>query len=531
MNRLPMREKLVNKYLNEVSSNLFAREESNFFRQRIHELNQLRMNLQYQEREVYKIFNVKDIDELNERIQKYKGLARLGGKRLSKYLNSLDIDDTNDSSLDEVFSQIIDSKIFRNIIDKRSQDISWEEVRAEVLKELVENLRLEKGIKFKLPNNISKAKDRTFGLDKMLRNVTLEAGKVKFKSLSKKEFSPEFIARVQKAFSESEIVAEEDRAIATLSLLEQNREKYAGWKYTVEQVKGDSVLEENLRNKILKMCLNIMQGTAEEENAFRRAFLKMPTESLLAHNISNIQGAIGEIALGAYVELLTNGRNDGIQIGDVKNSLNKNGQISIDFLLSNYGFQVKNYNEFTYGIPKSIILSRTNLLSTWEEKFDLNESLSEILDIFYGIRWYNIQYDSDYADTQSRIFKMEENISDFYARYPDRILRLYEDINGASLFNTKLLQGRFYNTFYFISGKKFISSSQIIEKIINYFEQNFAPNSALSQDIYSSSSYQGFNITDFKDKGKYGGAPGLSEVASKVKVQINWRLYLDDFFK
>ena len=52
MNRLPMREKLVNKYLNEVSSNLFAREESNFFRQRIHELNQLRMNLQYQEREV-----------------------------------------------------------------------------------------------------------------------------------------------------------------------------------------------------------------------------------------------------------------------------------------------------------------------------------------------------------------------------------------------------------------------------------------------------------------------------------------------
>jgi hypothetical protein len=75
---------------------------------------------------------------------------------------------------------------------------------------------------------------------------------------------------------------------------------------------------------------------------------------------------------------------------------------------------------------------------------------------------------------------MEENISDFYARYPDRILRLYEDINGASLFNTKLLQGRFYNTFYFISGKKFIASSQIIEKIINYFEQNFAPNSALS---------------------------------------------------
>jgi hypothetical protein len=61
------------------------------------------------------------------------------------------------------------------------------------------------------------------------------------------------------------------------------------------------------------------------------------------------------------------------------------------------------------------------------------------LDIFYAIRWYNIEYDEDYKDTQDRILKMEQNIGDFYARYPDKILRLYEDIHGASLFNSKLL--------------------------------------------------------------------------------------------
>ena len=532
MNRLPMREKMVNRYLDKVSSNLFARENSYSFRERLHELNQLRMLLEHQEKQVYKIFGVKDINELNERIRKYSGLARLGGANLAKYLNSLNFEEDSDSSLDDIFQQIVDSKMFREIVDENIQENgNWEYIRPKILEELAKKLKSQKGIEFRLPRQASTSKGKTFGLDKILRNVTLDAGKIKFKSLSRKEFSTEFISRVQRAFKESEIVAEEDRAVASLTLTDQNRGKYAGWRYTVEMVEGNPILEEQLREKILSLCLTIMAGTDEENRAFRRAFEKMPTASLLAYNVANIQGAIGEIALGAYIDLLTDGRNIGIQVGDVKNSLNSNGQISIDFLLSNYGFQVKNYNEFSYGIPNSIVLSRINLLSTWEEKFDLNETLTEILDIFYAIRWYNIEYNEDYKDTQNRILRMEQNIGDFYARYPDKILRLYEDIHGASLFNSELLQGRFYNTFYFVSGKKFISSSQILQKIISYFEENFGPDASISQEVYTTSSYHGQNITDFLEKGKYEQAPTLSDIASKVKVQINWRLHLEDFFK
>lgn len=532
MNRLPMREKIVNRYLDKVTSNLFARNDSYSFRQRLQELNQLRMVLKHQEQEVYKMFNVKDINELNERIQKYEGLARLGGANLSKYLDSLNFEDDNDLSLDYIFQQVIDSKIFRNIVDEKTKkQANWEGIRAEVLEELVKSLKTQKGINFRMPRSTSTKKGKTFGLDKILRSITIDAGKVKFKSLSKKEFSSEFITRIQQAFLDCEIVEEEDRAIAELTLTDQNRSKYAGWKYTIDQVKDNPILESQLRDKILQLCLKIMQGNSQEEWAFRKAFQKMPTESLLVYNVSNIQGAIGEVALGAYVELLTNGQNGGVQVGDVRNSLNHNGQISVDFLLSNYGFQVKNYNEFSYGLPNSIVLSRTNLLSVWQEKFDMDELLSEMLNIFYGIRWYNIEYNADYSDTQQRILRIEQNLGDFYARYPDKILRLYEDIHGASLFNTKILQGRFYNTFYFVSGKKFIPSSEIIQKIIDYFEVNFEPNSSITQEVYTSSSYHGFNIVDFKDAGKYEQAPKLSEVASKVKVQINWRLTLDDFFK
>jgi hypothetical protein len=39
MKRLPMREKLVNSYLDDISLNLLSREESYFFKERLHELN------------------------------------------------------------------------------------------------------------------------------------------------------------------------------------------------------------------------------------------------------------------------------------------------------------------------------------------------------------------------------------------------------------------------------------------------------------------------------------------------------------
>ena len=114
---------------------------------------------------------------------------------------------------------MIDSKIFRNIVDEKTKkQVNWEGIRAEVLEELVKSLKTQKGINFRMPRSTSTKKGKTFGLDKILRSITIDAGKVKFKSLSKKEFSSEFITRIQKAFLDCEIVEEEDRAIAELTL-------------------------------------------------------------------------------------------------------------------------------------------------------------------------------------------------------------------------------------------------------------------------------------------------------------------------
>ena len=530
MERLPMRESLVNKQLNQIEDRIIARRSGAFFKERISELNSLRMNLLHQEQQVYKIFNVHDINELNQKISQYTGLARLGGYNLAKELEGLkSLQTKKTDGLDDIFSKIINSPQFQTIVNNNLQQNDWNDALEDIAAEFANTLNQQGGHRFQVARSGSRKSNKSFGLTKLLKNIFIDAsGKLDFKRISKKNFSPQFIQELRRALGMAKVVEQDSGAQAEIIL--QSREKYAGWKYTIEELKADPSLEGQIRESILQMCLRIMNGTAIEQEAFTRAFQRMPSSSLFVYNTAQVQGAIGEVALGAYVDLLTGGQT-GIQIGDVKNQLNNNGQIAIDFLLSNYGFQVKNYNEFAYGFPNSIVLSRTNLLSTWEEKFDLDASLTQMLDVFYGLRWYNIKYEDPYADTEARILNMEKNLNEFYAKFPDKILRLYEDINGASIFNGSLLQGRFYNTFYFVSGKRFIPSSSILEKIINYFEYNFYQDSSLRQEVYSSSSYNGFDIRDFKGKGKYEDAPSHKAVSGKVSITINWRLYLDDFLK
>ena len=129
---------------------------------------------------------------------------------------------------------------------------------------------------------------------------------------------------------------------------------------------------------------------------------------------------------------------------------------------------------------------------------------------------------------------MENNLRDFYARYPDKILRLSEDIVGMDTFKINELNGNFYNTFFFVSGKKFIPSSTILFRIINFFEKlGGSSTSAFEIDIFNTSSYSGVNITDFRGKDKKGNweyniAPSYEEVANKVNITLDYRIYLDD---
>jgi hypothetical protein len=118
-------------------------------------------------------------------------------------------------------------------------------------------------------------------------------------------------------------------------------------------------------------------------------------------------------------------------------------------------------------------------------------------------------------------------------------LRLSEEIVGVNSFGTEVLSGRLYNTFFFISGKKFVPSSTILFKIINFFEDmKGISHSAFDLDVTGSSSYSGTVTAQSYNKKEKGGSgydygnngPEVSEITKNINIKLDVRFYLNDIF-
>lgn len=196
---------------------------------------------------------------------------------------------------------------------------------------------------------------------------------------------------------------------------------------------------------------------------------------------------------------------------------------SVDVILENFGFQVKNYNEFAYEIPNSIEISKTNILETWEQKFELNGALNAALDTFYGIKGFNIKATEKYS-MEPRINSIAENLSYFFLQYSDKILEMYDELKGQSFFTKETLEGRFYNVFWVMSGK-FIPSSYILNAIIQYFESKV---SLKDFYLFVSSSYSGSTYKTFWKEKNVEDILTFPQVANNTKLTMKWRFHLDN---
>lgn len=525
--RLPMRKKTVNRILDKIELFGEAVYHSSSFDNRIAELKSLKQKLEEQEKRLYQELGVKNITQLNEKVKNLKGLQSLGGSYLNKRLNSLIIDDNIDSA-NQLVLELLKSKEWEDTVNTILQNQNYsEELLPDIIEAFVKNFKNSKNITFNLPKNYKDNKN--FGIKKILQNITQENGKWIIKKANNQKISGHMKKKLQIAVNVTS--QSENAAQATLSLIDMNRQNYAGWKYSWESIKNDTTLITEIRKSILDMCIELIKeggGTASEIYHFEQAFNKYPSPALLQSTIAGVQGAIGEIQLGAIISFLTNGKNSNtLQTGTFRNALANNQQISVDFLLSSFGFQVKNYNEYAYSIPRSIEIKHTKKLGTWCEELELSNMLEEMLNTFYSIRWYNIKYNEDYEDTESRILAIEEGLNKFYAQFPERILRLSEDIQVLNSAGDSILSGRFYNTFYFVSGQEFIPSSRLIQNIIDFFNNmNLAEN-----NVKSSSSYTGYDIRDFLDKGKYESAPTMQSVYESINLTLSYRIHLTDLLK
>lgn len=525
--RLPMREKQVNQYLDNIE--LFGKGvyQSSSFDNRIVELQKLKSKLLEQEQRVYKELGVSSIDELNAKVSSLKGLQGLSGAKLAAELNSLIIDDKASSGV-QLILDLLQTREWEEATARILQDQDYQDIfLQDIIKEFTKTLQDTKNIKYNLPKTLKS--NKTFGIRRLLEGVSQESGKWIIQQAESKKVSKHMKTKLKETINIT--TKSENAAESTISIVDTNRMAYAGWRYSWNEVKGNIELINKIRTSILSLCLRLIKqngGSSLELSYFEQAFNKYPTQALLQSTIAGVQGAIGEIQLGAIVNYLTNGKNSNtLQTGAMRNALANNQQISVDFLLSNFGFQVKNYNEYAYSIPRSIQIKHTKKLSTWCDELELNNVLTEMLNTFYAIRWFNEKFHSDYQDTKDRITAIEESLNNFYAQYPDRILRLSEDVQVLNAGGDSVLAGRFYNTFYFVSGQKFIPSSRLIQNIIDFFHNI----EGATNEVQSQSSYSGANFSDFTETGAYSDAPPFSKVYSNVDLTLSYRIYLDQLLK
>ena len=511
---LPINETQVEQALDRVTTYLLPETQPFTFQERLSELHSLKNILIAQEKALYSILNIQNIQELQNRIASYKGLSMLNGAKLANHIASLKLVDDSAESLTSIVNRIINSNSFRNSVQI---DIQKAYIPTESdVKDIIDAINKQYNTKF-----VKSARGKFVGLQKLFKDVVIENGIAHVKNLKRSDFSASFLQHLEEIFSS----ASSNDIGVKLTLTEYNQSIYKGWRMRTEKIK-DKKEEEEIRKNFLKICLDFINSeisaTNEEKIAFQKSFELVPTSALLISSTSGLQGVIGEVVTGAYLYLLTNGK---YNITQTANMFRKNAKqlTSVDVILENFGFQVKNYNEFAYEIPSSIEISKTNALETWEQKFELNGALNAALDTFYGIKGFNIKATEKYS-MEPRINSIAKNLSYFFLQYSDKILEMYDELKGQSFFTKETLEGRFYNDFLVMSGK-FIPSSYILNTIIQYFESKI---SLKDFYLFVSSSYSGSTYRTFWEEKNVKDILTFPQVANNTKLTMNWRFHLDN---
>lgn len=537
LNKMPHEEAIVIQELNRVYSILGARpNNNNSFGQRLNNLRVLQSSLKAQEDEFYNQLgnDIHSINDLQNRMNKYSGLLQLGGSTLAKKISKNIISEENNiDSFNKWLNLLFQSDTFKTYLLNTIKTNS-EELFIEILKtspKVVDDIRLllsnalKKDASFKTAIGFQNIKDNSRGVNKLLTNLAYN-DTMFFIQKSDFDFSPEFLKRLRTAItsylSNSEITVKFD--IDAL-----NKKQWAAWKLNQQERKLGKKEKDQIRENILTSIYNYSPGlTNEEKQALRESIALYPVAALSASSPGQIQGIIGEITAGAFLSLISNGKikkRKLIHTGSMYSSGTKQ-QSHIDIILNEFGFQVKNYNEFSLG-NNMIQLSKDYTLPNLTQHLVLDASLTEALNTFYAIKGFNVKKEGSSYTADTFINSIDSNMNRFYTYYPDKILSMSDKID---LIDSLGLSNRthYFNVFWIFSGQRIVPSSFIISKIIEFFEQ-WSPHSYSIGDfnVETSSRYQGKNYSNLNCSFNDPSWPSMQNVVNSTRVYLNWNFYLD----
>ena len=233
-------------------------------------------------------------------------------------------------------------------------------------------------------------------------------------------------------------------------------------------------LGQNEINEIIKKILGKIQGQAKDYLALE---LKSRfTQYDINKSTGSIKGFLGEVYWNAFWRFISNGRLMSAPTGATRTTTGQ--EIPVDFVLRGLGFQVKNYT-LTENFEATFKNSMT-LRGFLKERLQLNSSNFDNFYISWGYNKINYDYtdaEKQYGELFDRFERIMSNTEDKMQTLAesrmDRIIKLDSEFQ-SSVDSMLKLQGKLgvKSNVAFLIGSNVVFSSDIIESIIQIFENN-----------------------------------------------------------
>lgn len=486
------------------------------------ELLKIKKIVEDREKYFYGLFkaNIKDINGLNRYIEQEIGSLAIFNN--NTILDKLKLTDQN---LD--FSAVLEGLVpsveqgLAKALDNKSlsSDAEITEAMRDATIGIINDILKNSNEKTQLFITSSK---RGKSLGRVLSNFIVKNGK-----LTLKEEIDQYVSSITKSRLKTvlninaNIRTDGERGVSVQvynNIAQQNRQSFATWGNT----KGLSQEQKiEMRENLLWQLLNYIENP-KYKVAFKNAFYKIPLDSWFVNSKTAVAGILGEVQLGAILELLFKNPNV-IQVGDLRNELNQKRKVSIDTILGCCGFQVKNYNLYADVLDlksemKYFTLNESGSIEKIARRLDLDSTITSVLKDFFAIDAFNVQYDERFEGIRNRIDRTKDQYSNFLgALGANKFLKFQQEIQG-SIGDVALTRGMYYNVFYYSNGK-FFASSQILEEIIKVLDNLLY---AEPSNIILRTSYTG-SETSATEKDKVQ-IPQISseQVAQKIMLNIHY---------
>lgn len=502
---------------------------SKAIQQQLNYLNQIKRQVEKQEKAFYSAIKVSGLDELQQKITKLndsglKLLSSSGSGSIVKELMEYGIKGTNEAYLEAVrenLNEIATSEEFQKLlVEGYNQEIMGltENKMIEFFKTQDNKFLTVEEVK-SLRKKLKQSSNKNYGLFSTLQ---IKYNPEQQESISKPnfEFSNELSHYIVKKLYD--ITNKKlGKELKKTEPLKNNKQMI------IETIKGivlDKITDETIKN-LVEQEMTTYAGTYD---------VNISTSSII--------GYLGEVQLNVIWKYLFNNSSTLVtNTGNLK-SLVGNKEIGIDTVVkiagNQFNFQVKNYSMF----DKMLHFDEKNKYSaSMDALFDRiqvgNNPLGSLIDTIkqlYSTVQFNQEFsdlpeDSSYKPLYENLNELANNyIDDFAKANLDRIARIdqYFSVANAEIFNVKDI---YLNTFFMVGGQYLVPSSFLLKEIIDSFSKQANKNLLKFDKVNLMFNPNGPKLENYRTKKI--GTSGLNltqkDVLKSVKVEISYAFNLE----